>query len=227
MTDDYLSRFFAYRFKDASLLEDALRGLWVRDRRFERLEFLGDRVLALSVAQLLFENFPDESEGDLAKRHSVLVSGRHLRLLVNDELRQFFAHQARERKSKKPITASLLEDVMEAIVAAIYLDGGFAAVVTSLAHVYHDDIERQRHNKPPVNAKSALQEWVLQRAMPLPHYQVTSRMGKSHNPTFVIAASVKGQPPTYGMASSKSKAEQKAAKLLLKKLQEKDLSCKA
>ena len=227
MTDDYLSTFFAYRFKDASLLEDALRGLWVRDRRFERLEFLGDRVLALSVAQLLFENFPDESEGDLAKRHSELVSGRQLRLLVNDELRQFFAHHARLHNSKKPITASLLEDMMEAIVAAIYLDGGFDAVVTSLAHVYHDDIERQRHKEPPVNAKSALQEWALQRAMPLPRYQVTSRMGKSHNPTFVIEASVDGQTPAYGMGSSKSKAEQKAARLLLEKLQKKELSCKA
>ena len=227
MTDDYLSTFFAYRFKDASLLEDALRGLWVRDRRFERLEFLGDRVLALSVAQLLFEHFPHESEGDLAKRHSELVSGRHLRLLVNDDLRQFFANNAREHNSRKPITASLLEDVMEALVAAIYLDGGFAAVVTSLAHVYHDGIERQRHNKPPVNAKSALQEWALQRAMPLPRYQVTSRMGKSHNPTFVIEASVQGQKPAYGMGSSKSKAEQQAAQLLLKKLKEEKPSCKA
>jgi ribonuclease-3 len=219
---DRLQDCLGYRFKTPALLEQALTHASAGDgaRKIthnERLEFLGDRVLNLLVAERLMEVYPAAVEGDLAKRHAVLVSrptcaeigraigvGPALRLPGGETRRG-----AREQDT-------LLADAVEALLAAVYLEAGLDVVrplVTSLWAKAFQKIETVGYKNP----KSELQEWAAARKLAAPRYDVTGRVGPDHAPVFTVSVSVEGLAPGTGTGPSRQEAEKAAATALLKR----------
>lgn len=208
-----------YRFSDPSLLGLALTHTSVdgssgTGTNYERLEFLGDRVLGLVISEMLLDMFPEAAEGELAPRFNALVRretvakvargfgiGPYLRLGIGEE-------QTGGRNK-----SAILADVGEAIIAAIYRDGGLKAAADFIAREWTSVLQDQ--TAPPRDAKTALQEWSQGKGLGLPEYKVTGRMGPDHAPRFTIEVSVPGLAPSKGTGSSKREAEQTAASALL------------
>jgi len=225
LTDDRLTDLeqrLGHSFVRRELLELALvhagaarRG----DRGNERLEFLGDRVLGLVVAEMLFRQFPKEREGDLARRHARLVERRTLAQVATQiGLGRFLVLSRGDDDAGNRNNAGILADAMEAVIAAIYLDGGFDVVrgfiERFLAPLMAENVA------PPRDAKTSLQEWALGRGLPLPIYQVISQSGPSHDPVFEITVEVSGFPPQSAQGRSKREAERQAASQLLRVIEE-------
>jgi ribonuclease-3 len=209
-----------YRFANGALLERALTHPSVsadRDHRggdYERLEFLGDRVLGLVVAEMLFVKFPQEAEGLLARRQAKLVSRETLASVAEDlGLGRFMRVAMGEDEQQGRSNPGLLSDVCEAVIAALYLDGGLAAAKQFIDAAWTARIEEDR--EPPSDPKTELQEWAQARGLPLPRYSELDRRGPPHDPVFTIAAEVTGQPRQVGRGRSKRAAEQDAAAQLL------------
>jgi ribonuclease III len=208
----------AYRFSDRSLAERALTHLSAapsdleggRLESYQRLEFLGDRVLGLAVADMLYAAYPQASEGELSIRLAALVRrdacaevaalwdlGRHLRLGQGEA-------QTGGRKK-----TTILADVCEALIGAVFLDGGFAAARALIERAWS---ERMRAIAAPArDAKTALQEWAQARALGALAYDEIERSGPDHAPIFTVRVTLEGYPPELGSASSKRAAEQAAA----------------
>jgi ribonuclease-3 len=179
----------------------------------ERLEFIGDRVLGLIVAEWLIERFPEEQEGKLGPRLAALVSKPALAAIAEaNGLAALLSVAPGEAKRGVRSQATVLADALEAMIGALYLDAGLAAARDFIRRVMGDVVDRQFI--PPKDPKTALQEWVLKRALPLPAYVVEEMSGPSHAPKFVIAVSV-GDAVGRGEAGSKRVAEQAAALALL------------
>lgn len=212
-----LQQVIGYSFKEKHFLEEALTHVSVAGdkKSYERMEFLGDRILSLVIADMLYASFPDEEEGDLAKRHSALVRQESLEI-VADKINL----KASIRVSSKDtaITGSMIADVMEALFAAMYLDGGFGPP-DQFIRKYWQGLLRQEIT-PPEDGKSALQEWAQARSFALPEYQIIERSGPDHRPNFVVEVRVKDFPPQRGEGLSKQAAEKMAAQTLLKYLKE-------
>jgi len=209
-----------YRFANAALLERALTHPSVsadRDHRggdYERLEFLGDRVLGLVVAEMLFVKFPQEAEGLLARRQAKLVGRETLASVAEDlGLGRFMRVAMGEDEQQGRSNPGLLSDVCEAVIAALYLDGGLTAAKQFIDAAWTARIEEDR--EPPSDPKTELQEWAQARGLPLPRYSELDRRGPPHDPVFTIAAEVAGQPRQVGRGRSKRAAEQDAAAQLL------------
>ena len=182
----------------------------------ERLEFIGDRVLGLLLAEWLAERFPAEQEGQLGPRHAYLVS-REALAAIADEIgfSRVLSLGANEVTAGVGKLANVLADAMEAALGALYLDGGLEPARGFVRRAWAGRIEAQI--LPPKDAKTALQEYVLARGLKLPDYTVVSSDGPSHAPHFVITASACGQTG-QGAAGSKRAAERAAAEDLLRKL---------
>lgn len=210
-----------YQFTDPSLLEEALTHRSVVSGRiigYERLEFLGDRVLGLVVADMLMEAFPDENEGALARRLAALVREKTLAAVARDiglgaELRL----GPSEAESGARENDALLADACEAMIAAIYRDGGLAPARRFIERHWSDRLAAEV--APPHDAKSALQEWAQARALPLPVYRVVEREGPDHAPLFTVSVEVEGRPPASATGPSKRVAEQAAARALLEAIE--------
>ncbi len=210
-----------YRFARAALLEQALTHASVAsaDGRpsFERLEFLGDRVLALAVASDLIRRFPAEDEGALARRLASLVSGDSLvRIARGLELERHV--RADFGVAGGAIPDSVLEDACEALIGAIYLDGGLAPAAALVDRLWTPLMTTH----PPSDAKTELQEWVQARGMKLPVYQTVAAEGPPHAPVFTIEAAIEGLAPARGTAGSKRAAEREAAAELLARVKAAD-----
>ncbi len=187
----------------------------------ERLEFLGDRVLGLVIAEMLLNRFPSEDEGDIARRHTALVRQEALaRVAETLELGDYIEMSEGEENSGGRSNASVLSDCCEAIIAALYIDGGLEVASNFIATNWAAMVEETP--RPPKDAKTELQEWAQARSLALPQYIEISRDGPAHKPTFLIEASVEGLPggPQSAQASgtSKQRAEQEAAEALLEEL---------
>ncbi|CAK7191891.1 Ribonuclease 3 [Commensalibacter sp. Nvir] len=182
----------------------------------ERLEFIGDRVLGLVMAEWLLERYPNEQEGDLGPRHALLVS-KPILAKIAQRLVIFEAIHVASHEEKVGVhhIDSVLADAVEAILGAIYLDGGLEPIKKIVRREWEDIIESQP--LPPKDPKTALQEWVLARGLVLPSYELLSQEGPSHTPVFVIKVSAYGQEGV-GSGGSKRLAESAAAEILLKKL---------
>lgn len=209
-----------YRFASVALLERALTHPSVsadRDHEgghYERLEFLGDRVLGLVVAERLFVRFPQEAEGLLARRLAKLVGRETLASVAEDlGLGRVMRVAMGEDEQQGRSNPGLLSDVCEAVIAALYLDGGLPAAKQFIEAAWTPRIEEDR--EPPSDAKTELQEWAQARGLPLPRYSETGRRGPPHEPVFTIAAEVEGWPRQMGQGRSKRAAEQDAAAQLL------------
>ena len=190
-------------------------------RNYERLEFLGDRVVGLVIAHILWESFPKEAEGDLAKRHAALVQGKTLaRIARRIELGGAMQLSAAERAAGGAENDNILADGLESVIGALYVDGGLAVCEKVIRDLLGDSILVMK--RPPQDPKTALQEWAQARGLPLPEYEMSGRSGPDHAPDFEIRVTVQGYPPASAKGASRRKAEKEAAGILLAHLQEMD-----
>lgn len=206
-------------FARPELLEHALthssaRGRGRKKFDYERLEFLGDRVLGLVIAELLIEHFPEAREGDLATRFNRLVRKETCaEVAENIKLGDFLVMSASEADSGGRGKQTILGDACEAVLGAVFLDGGFDAarkIIRALWAGFSDD-----ESVPLRDAKSALQEWAQGRGLALPEYIEIDRQGPDHSPRFTTRVEVNGVAPARGQGESKRAAEQSAAAALL------------
>lgn len=218
---DDLSQRLGYAFSDPDLLERALtHSSHTEGRREgsnERLEFLGDRVLSLVVAEMLLQRFPGEDEGAIARRHTALVRGETLAAVAAEiGLGENIVMAKSEADTGGRANPALLADCCEAVIAAIYRDGGLEAARGFIERYWRERLEDMP--KPPQDAKTALQEWVLARGMTLPRYREIAREGPDHEPRFTVEAAVEGYKPVLAEGSNKRAAEQAAACGLLERV---------
>ena len=208
-----------YEFKKKKLLKQALTlGFENHFAGYERLEFLGDRVLGVIVADLLFRAFPKEPEGDLARRFTALTRAEAL-AAVAEEL-HFNKYLISAVPSNKPdLTKAVLSDICEAVIAALFLDGGLEAAGQFVVRYWTPLMEKL--SAPPVDSKTKLQEWAQARKLPLPVYTQVSREGPDHDPVFVMQVVIEGYAPVSASGKSKREASQAAAAEFLKKLENK------
>ncbi len=217
-----------HRFADPDLLVAALshsslgrRGNAQRSGAdFERLEFLGDRVVSLAVAELLTERFPTEAEGDLAKRHAFLVRGEqlaaHARTLGIGEALTLSTSENQGGGRDNP---AVLADAFEAVIAAVHLDGGFLAAREIVRRLFAPLAIAE--TEPPREPKTSLQEWAQGRGLALPRYRTLLREGLAHAPRFTVEVAVDGHLPETAEGTSKREAERAAAAALLARLEAK------
>lgn len=183
---------------------------------YERLEFLGDRVLGLIIAEWLYAKYPESREGDLAKRHAALVNREALRTVaVEIGLGQHLRLARGEETGVARKNLATLPDAMEAVIGALYLDGGLKAAENFIHRYWQKDIAIEQ---APADPKTSLQEWAQGQGLPLPQYKVLEHSGPAHAPKFIIEVTVKGFPPTVAEGNSKRDAQKTAAELLLKQL---------
>jgi ribonuclease-3 len=224
-----LPKIIGYEFARRELLQEALThpSALVAERRgrrrklvgrgYERLEFLGDRVLGLVVADLLWRRFEDEPEGDLTRRHTHLVRREGLaRVAKAIELGPHLVLSRAEAAAGAAGNPGILADACEALIAAIFVDGGFAAASSFVRRFWEPLIDEME--EPPRDPKTALQEWAQARGLALPAYELVSTSGPDHSPLFTVAASVAGGDRATATASSKRAAEARAAASLLDQL---------
>jgi ribonuclease-3 len=215
-----------HRFEDRTLLAQALthrsalqakRGGRKLTSSNERLEFIGDRVLGLIVAEWLLERFPGEQEGALGRRHAHLVSRRVLAEIADRAgLSEALAIGVSEARAGVAQLANVLADAMEAAIGAMYLDAALEPARRFVRRAWGPELEAMA--EPPKDPKTGLQEWLMARGLPLPVYEVSSRSGPSHQPEFVMQVSGGGKQAT-GIAGTKRLAEREAAADLLAQLQ--------
>ncbi|MEM7427330.1 MAG: ribonuclease III [Pseudomonadota bacterium] len=214
-----------YTFTTELLLEEALTHSSGRSARIrtngksvhenERLEFLGDRVLGLVIAEWLVEMFPREREGDLATKLNGLVRKETCAEVASSiDLERFIVVGKTERTSGVHKKVTVLGDTMESVVAAIYLDGGLEAATQVIRRLWRQHMDAASQLKR--DAKTVLQEWAQARGLPVPKYRMTGRSGPDHNPVFEIEVAVKGLEAVNGSGKTKRAAEQEAAASLLR-----------
>jgi ribonuclease-3 len=219
---DDLQQKLGYRFAEPLLLAAALTHPSHRDARqhshdFERLEFLGDAVLGMVVAHLLFELYPTEREGELARRKALLVARPTLvKVAGNWQLPKALRLSGAEEARGGRKTATTIEDACEAVIGAVYLDGGFEAAKKLVLAAWTP--LAQEITTPPKDARTALQEWAQGRGLPLPHYEVVAQGGTAHQPVFRVRVTVEGHSPAEAEGNSKKTAWANAAEALFKKV---------
>jgi ribonuclease-3 len=203
--------------EDLDLYERAMTHSSREEGDYERLEFLGDRVLGLAVANWLYERFPDEPEGKLSWRLNALVSGSVCAAVgreVGLGARLRLGKQARDDGAAD--SDNVLGDVVEALIGAAYLEHGFDAAQAFVRRQWKDRLDHQQG--APQHPKSALQEWAAAHRRKPPVYQVTDRSGPQHSPRFTVTVSINKAGEASAEGASKQEAETAAAKALLEQL---------
>lgn len=207
-----------HRPNDMSLFELAFTHSSVGRDSYERLEFLGDRVLGMVIARALYERYPDEPEGNLSRRYNGLVDrdtcaeiGRELGVPALVRL----GKQAREDGASQ--SENVVGDIVESLIGALLLDGGIDVAERFILSAWEPYLTSQR--RAPQHPKSALQELAAARGVKPPHYEVVSRTGAHHAPKFTIRVSVARLGEATAEGSSKQEAETAAATALLSQLQ--------
>jgi ribonuclease-3 len=220
---DPLFEILGHRFADPKLLAEALTHPSAQARRenqrqsYERLEFLGDRVLGLVVAELLWRRFPDEAEGELTRRHTGLVRRESLVEVARTlGLGAFIILSPGEAQAGSRDNSSVLADACEAVIAALYLDGGLEAAARFVLRCWEPLLRGSL--KPPRDPKTALQEWAQGRGRGLPTYETLSVAGPAHKRVFTVSARVEGVEAATASGSSKRAAETAAAAELMERL---------
>lgn len=214
-----LERKIGYHFRQRGLLEEALtHPSCAKAYSNQRLEFLGDTVLGLMVAQLLFRLFPAEKEGDLAKRHAALVCGESLAVYAKEhELAPHLLLADGEAMAGGRDNPANIEDMVEALFGAVYLDGGMVAVEQAFLPYWERQADKVK--APPKDPKTALQEWAQARGKTLPVYRLAQSEGPAHAPVFTIEVAIEDGTVFSATAGTKRLAEREAARLLLEHLE--------
>ena len=209
-----------HTFVHSELLDQALKHPSVHAGRaasaFERLEFLGDRVVSLVVAEMLFRLYGEDKEGELARRHAALVSREQLAVIARDlGLGPYLKLPAGEGGAEARERPTVLADALESVIGAVYLDAGFDAAAGVVSRLWQGQVAAA---KPERDAKTELQEWAQARALALPKYRTVRTVGPDHAPEFTIEVKVGKMKPARAKGSSKRIAEQAAARALLRRL---------
>jgi ribonuclease-3 len=216
-----LEAVLGHNFTDTGLLRLALTHSSVKtdsDPSNERMEFFGDAVLGLVVTEMLYRRFPEYPEGELTRLKSLLVSRESLAekaifLRMHDHVLIGRGVGARESLPK-----SILSNIFEAVLAALYLDAGYAACERFLHDCFREDVEALIGRMSGRNYKSALQQLAQARLNATPAYKVVSESGPDHNKRFAVAAAIQGVSHGVGEGASKKEAEQVAARIALRSL---------
>ncbi len=210
-----------YRFKNPELLEDALSHRSFRgNKNNERLEYLGDAVLNFVIAAALFRQNIKAREGELSRLRANLVRGETLTDLAKEfELGKYLRLGAGELKTGGAQRKSILADGMEAVVGAIYLDGGFQACETCILRWYTHRLENVETIPDLKDPKTQLQEYLQAKKLALPVYTILALEGPAHQQSFKVECQIQGLPnKAIGLGSSRRRAEQKAAEKILEEL---------
>lgn len=214
-----------YQFKKTVLLEEALTHPSISKKNgknetvnYERLEFLGDSVLGLVIAEWLMDIYPEEDEGALAKRQAALVRGEALAVVATS---LHIGHAIKMADGEEAMGGRTnprnIENALEAIIGGIYQDGGLENARAFI--MKHWDPLVNDMEAPPKDAKTELQEWAQSKGQPIPVYEVIHTEGPSHAPIFTVRAHVAGMTPTEAKGETKKKAEKEAAKRMLDQLE--------
>lgn len=214
---DRLQRVIGYQFTDISLLELALTHRSLGNSNNERLEFLGDSLLNMVIAEFLFQKFPKYKEGQLSRQRAGLVRGTTLSEIAREfNLGDYIKLGSGELKSGGFRRDSILADAVESIICAIYLDSGFDTCRERILAWYKLRLETVSDKGVDKDSKTRLQEFLQSRKSPLPVYDVTSITGEAHDQTFYVECSVAMlDSKTHGEGGSRRIAEQKAARAAL------------
>ena len=220
--DTVLTQLFerlGYAFKNRSLIELALTHASARpslkpNEDNERLEFLGDRVLGLAIAELLTASFPEASEGDLARRYNQLVRAETCAEIAKEwELGQLISMSGGEAESGGRGKKTILANACEAVLGAIFIEGGYQAARDVVFRFWATELASLDLALP--DAKSILQEWAQGRRLSLPRYVEIAREGPDHKPRFTAEVQIDGVAPERGHGANKRAAEQAAALAML------------
>jgi len=213
-----LSKKLNHKFSDLSLLSEAITHRSKQSKNNERLEFLGDSVLGYVISSELFRRFPDALEGALTRGRAALVKGETLAELAFDlELGDYLQLGPGELKSGGFRRNSILADAMEAIIGAIYLDGGLEAAREYVLSLFEKKLAVLSLDKVSKDPKTQLQEQLQAVKKPLPVYEVVATTGSDHEQVFEVKCKVAGLSRSVkGVGRSRRKAEQEAAKKMLK-----------
>lgn len=213
-----LYKILGYSFKDESLIREALTHPSLEGApSYQRLEFVGDRVLGLAIAAWMFELHPNADEGGLASRHTNLVRREACAKIAEDLKLGDFIHMAKSSEDtggRKRET--IIADVCESVIGAIYLEAGYREAEKFIRKFWHEMTHNVKVAKR--DAKTRLQELVQSRGKNTPVYTTIDKEGPDHQPTFTIAVSVQGEGEETAKGFSKRDAEQLAAEKILKRL---------
>ena len=215
-------RLLGYRFRNRQLCELALtHRSWTSHHREaadnERLEFLGDSILGLVIAHELYRQHATWSEGELTKAKSQMVSEAGLvRVAEAIKLRPLI--RVGQSQGLDPIPDSVLGGTVEALLGAVFVDGGFAPAERLIRRLWSSFMRAVTHGRGDVDYKSQLQEWCVQRWHVLPHYNVVAEEGPAHAREFEMVVKIKGRPYGKARGHSKKEAEQSAAKMAWQRL---------
>ncbi len=209
-----------YRFENIELLQLAMTHRSYNKTHNERLEFLGDAVLGMIIADRLFEIFPDQSEGKLTRLRASLVNGVMLAEIARSiDLGTHIKLGSGELKSGGRKRESILADAFEALIGAVYLDSDFVTVQKVVIGLFQDRIEKLDPSIQTKDSKTQLQEFLQSRKLPLPEYNIEEITGKDHAQTFTVSCTVASLKQTgTSQGPSRRIAEQRAARLVLEKI---------
>jgi len=218
--DGALEERIGYRFTDATLLDcglthiSALKGARNRARSYQRMEFLGDHVLGLVISDMLFRAFPKADEGELSRRLADLVRKETCAEIARAiDLGAAIRLGSSEANAGGRTRPAILADVCEALIGAVYLDGGFTAAAALVERLWQ--ARMQTKAQPLRDAKTMLQEWAQGRGLPTPNYREIARSGPDHDPEFRVAVQLPHLAPAEGRGRSKRAAEQAAAAAMM------------
>ena len=214
---DKLERIIGYSFSNREYLVQALTHRSMGGAHYERLEFLGDSLLGMFIAEALFDQFPKSSEGDLSRMRATLVRGQTLAEIAREfELGDHLRLGPGELKSGGFRRDSILADAVEAIIAAVYIDRDMEACKTLVLRWYQGRLQQIEPGNNQKDPKTQLQEWLQGRRLPLPVYEVLEVTGQAHNQKFTMSCQVEGvEQQLVGSGTSRRKAEQDAAQKTL------------
>ena len=209
-----------YHFTDASQLENALthisalRGARNRAGSYQRLEFLGDHVLGLVISDMLYRAFPKADEGELSRRLADLVRKETCTEIARSiDLGAAIRLGSSEANAGARARPAILADVCEAVIGAVYLDGGYKAAEQLVERLW--EVRLRATAQPLRDPKTVLQEWAQARGLPTPAYREVARSGPDHNPEFRVSVQLPAFAPAEGLGRSKRAAEQAAAAAML------------
>ena len=219
-----LQQRLGYRFSQPELLRRALTHRSFSAEHNERLEFLGDAVLSLAISGLLYERHADSDEGDLTRVRAHLVREDSLhRVALGLGLPEVLRMSEGELRGGGQQRPSLLADALEAVIGAVFLDGGFAPAHALVQGLFGEVIQATEVESWSKDAKTELQEWLQARKLPVPAYRITATRGQAHNQTFEVECAVAALGlAECGEGKSRRTAEQEAARRLLDALKAND-----
>lgn len=220
-----LSRSLGLSFKNKALLQQALTHRSANNENNERLEFFGDAILSFVIAKILYQRFPEETEGQLSRLRAFLVKGETLaEIALEWELGDYLFLGQGELRSGGFRRSSILSDALEALIAAVFLDTGIDACEQLIIKFYSLRLENSEMlQNTSKDSKTQLQEFLQSKKCALPQYKLIRQEGDEHDQVFYITCFVPGvTQTTEGKGATRRKAEQQAAKLLLQFLMRTD-----